>query len=248
MAEPTLSKKILIVTLKFPFPMTGACETDCGRGILQFIRLGFKVKVITRIARHQSKEAARKISEKLGIEIIPVPYRFDTKAPRIQKFKKYIIRFFTNPLILDGAAFEYNDPGLKKILKNQLKNWQPNLVWFDCSQMWPLYGIVRKQAIPIITRSRNFEPLHFLGEHGYNIVNFFRFLPKFLGEIMTIRKSDLLFAITPREARIYKKLGAKNVKVLPGRGLLLCLKQKREIDKKEKLNVFFWAQLTTFPI
>ena len=234
-----MKSKILVVTIKFPFPPTGACESDRANGILQLIRLGFDVKVITKIANYQSLKDVQKTLEDLGVEIIPVSYKFDTKASGAQKLKKYILRFFKNPLILDGAASEFDDQELKNVFKIQMENWQPALVWFDCTYTWPLYAIAKSYKTPIITRSPNFEPIHFLEENGYNPINYLRFLPKLIGEIMVVKKSNLIFAITPREARSYEKLGAKNVEVLPLRGLPKCLKKKRNVKDKQKLSVFF---------
>jgi glycosyltransferase involved in cell wall biosynthesis len=231
--------KILVVTLKLPLPMTGACEADCATGILQLKKLGFDVRVIAKTVQDQTPERIREVSKKLGAEIIPASFKFDTKASEVQKFKEYFFRFLKNPLILDGAAFEYSDPELKTILASQVIGWKPDLVWFDSTQMWPLYDIVRRNHVPIITRSQNFEPLHFLEEHGFGFLGYLRFLPKLISEIMTVKKSDLIFAITPKEAKIYQKLGAKEVAVLPLRGLWDCLKESRKIKDKEKLNVFY---------
>jgi glycosyltransferase involved in cell wall biosynthesis len=219
--------------------MTGACEADCATGILQLKKLGFDVRVITKIVSGQTPERIREVAKDLGTEIIPVQFKFDTKAPKAQKLKEYFFRLLKNPLILDGAAFEYSDPELKAALMGQVVGWKPDLVWFDCTQMWPLYDIVRKSRIPIITRSQNFEPLHFLEEHGFSPLNYWRFLIKFVSEIMTVKKSDLIFAITPKEAGIYRKMGAKEVAVLPLRGLWDCLQASREIKTREKLNVFY---------
>ncbi|XOB42189.1 MAG: glycosyltransferase [Candidatus Nealsonbacteria bacterium] len=231
--------KILIVTIKFPFPTIGACESDRINGILRFKNLGFDIKVITKNTRYQPIEKVQEISKNLGIEMTPVSYKFDTKASKIKKLKEYILRFFKNPLILDGAASEFDDPELKDLLETKIKDWQPDIVWFDSTYTWPLYAIAKKYKTPVIARSMNFEPIHFLEENGYNLINYIRFIPKFIGELMAVRKSDLLFTITPREAKTYKKLGAKNVEILPLRGLPKCLKRKRDIKNKQKLNVFY---------
>jgi len=234
-----MAAKILIVTIKFPFPTIGACESDRINGILRFKNLGFDIKVITRNTSYQPIEKVQEISKNLGIEMTSVSYKFNNKASKIQKLKEYILRFFKNPLILDGAASEFDDSELKNLLETKIKNWQPDLVWFDCTYTWPLYKIVKSYNIPVITRSSNFEAIHFLEEHGYNFVNYIRFIPKFISEMMAIKNSDLIFAITPKEKKIYKGLGAKNVKVLPLRGLPKCLKKERDIRSKSKLNVFF---------
>ncbi len=64
-------------------------------------------------------------------------------------------------------------------------------------------------------------------------------MPKLISEVMAVKKSNLIFTITPKEAGNYKKLGAKNVEVLPLRGLPKCLTEKRNVKDKQKLNVFF---------
>lgn len=216
--------------------MNGACEADCGTGILQFKRLGFETRVITKTVPGQNIRAA---AEELDTVIIPVPFKFDNKAFWFKKLKEYFFRFLQNPLLLDGTAFEYGDRELKAALEKEIKEWQPDLVWFDSTQMWPLYGIVKKHRLPIITRSQNFEPRHLLEEHNASFSAYLRFLPKLISEIMAVKKSDLIFAITPKEAGIYRCLGAKDVAVLPLRGLWDCLKENREIKEKEKLDVFY---------
>lgn len=233
------NKKILIVTPSLPFPITGAEQSDRANGIKQLIRLGFEVRVIVKLVAWQSISYVKKIEKELGIKFFPIAYKYSNrKFTLLEKIKKILLKL-SNPLFLDGAALEYSEPEIKRIFEEQIKKWKPSLVWFDYTYLWPLYNIAQKRDIPIITRSVNLEPIHFLQEDGYSILNFIKFLPKFLSEIITIKKSNFIFAISPKEEEVYRKLGAKNVNVLPLRGLNLCLKENREIKEKKILNVFF---------
>jgi spore maturation protein CgeB len=216
----------------------GACDSDRANGILQLKRLGFDIKVIAKIAKYQSIEKIHDISKELDIEITPVFYKFDTKFP-IQKLKGYILRFIRNPLVMDGSASEFDEPEIKNIFRKKLEKWKPDLVWFDTTYTWPLWDIARKKNIPLITRSLNFETKYFLEENGYNVINFIRAIPKLFGEIMAVRKSDFIFAINPKEEKIYKHLGAKKVETLPLRGLSTFLQKEREIKEKKPLRMFF---------
>ena len=231
--------KILVITTKFPFPMTGACEADRASGILQLVRLGFDVRVITKFTKYQRVEDIQSLSRRLNIPIKPIGYKFDTKWSKLKKLQKYVLRFLTNPLMLDGAAFEFNDTEMKDAVRDEIVSWRPNLAWFDYTYTWPLYGIAKKYKLPIIARSLNFESTHFLEENGRNLLNYIRFVPKFFGEIMIARKSDVVFAINPREATMYRKLGARHATTLPLRGLPKFLNKNVGAYSREKINVFF---------
>lgn len=233
-----MDKKILIVTPKFPFPPTGACEQDRFWGIKDFIRYGFEVRVITKLFGEANEELALKTGKELDIKIFPVQYKFKNFS-RKEKFKNFLSRLFP-PFYLDGSAFEYKDKEIQGILKSQIEEWKPDLVWFDYTYLWPLYGIAKKRKIPIITRSINFEAIHFLLEDGINFVNILRSIPKFFTEYITLKNSDLLFSITPKEEKLYKKIGFKNkIKNLPLRGLPHCLKTERTVRETDILHIFF---------
>jgi hypothetical protein len=223
-----MPKKILIITPRFPLPDSGACEKDRFEGIKQFKRLGFDVRVISKVFSFQDKKIIEKFSADFGIPVKLLEYE-----------NKFGLLKFLNPLYWDGAAYEYSGKSTKEAVKIVLDQWRPDLVWFDYTYLWPLYGLVRRKKIPIITRSINFEPDHFLQEDGYSLLNLMKFLPKLAGEIITIHKSDFLFSITPKEEKIYCRFGAKNEAILPLRGLPLCLKFPPAIRNKEILNVFF---------
>lgn len=230
-----MKKKILITMPKFPFPETGACEKDRAEGIRIFISLGYDIRVITKVFDGQM-EKVRDVSENLGIRIIPVTY----------KNRRNFMRFL-NPISWDGASYEYRDKEIQHIFERELDDFKPDVVWFEYSNLWPLYKHAKKRGSKIITRSHNFEPIHFLEEEGFSILNIFKFFSKLAGELVMAKKSDLIFAITPKEEKIYKKLGAKMVAVLPLRGLSKIIKDRKEIKEKEVLDIFFMGSTYNVP-
>jgi len=224
--------KILIVTPRSPFQGRGADEQDRLSGIEWFLDNGFEVKVITKTFPSDEKflEDARK---RLGIEIISIPYKF-TKNKNLFNILKRLI----NPLYWDGAAFEYFDKEIQDQLKNVIRDFKPSIVWFDYTYLWPLYKICEKNSIPIITRSINFEPTHFLDEDGRTPLNYIRVIPKFISEYKALNNSDYFFSITPNEGEIYKKLGKTPVVNLPLRSLPRRI-IKRDVQKHEGVKIGF---------
>lgn len=231
-------KKILVVTPRFPLPALGACEQDRLNGLKQLKRLGFEVRVITKVFVFQNKEAIIKWGEDNGMTIDLVDYETG-RSRRLKEKISFFLRRLFNPFYWDGAAYEYSHQKICFLFKQVIGEWQPEAVWFDYTYLWPLYSLAKKFSIPIITRSINFEPFHFLQEDGYSVTNLLKFIPKLISELIVILKSDVILAITPKEEKIYRWLGAKKVLNLPLRGLPGCLKQTRENAEKERLDVFF---------
>src|SRR3989338_4361069 len=223
-----MTKKVLIITPRFPLPDIGADEKDRFEGIKQLRRLGFDVRVIAKVFSFQDKEAINRFSVGSGIPVTLLEYE-----------NKFSIKKLLNPFYWDGAAYEYSRKSTKKTVEVILDEWHPDLLWVDYTYLWPLYGLARKRNIPIITRSINFEPSHFLQEDGRSVVNFVKFLPKLASELMAIKKSNFIFSIAPNEARIYKRLGAKNTAVLPLRGLSACLEKRSSVHERETLKIIF---------
>lgn len=239
---PILSNKkikIIVITPRFPFPPKGACDSDRSRGILDFLDSGFELKILTKVLNEQKAEEARKTGESIGAEVFPFVYRSARSGLR-RKMRQCLFAL-TNPAYLDGAAFEYKDAAMRAKLNELLNSFKPDCVYFDYTYLWPLYGIIRRRGIPIITRSINFEPMSFLDEDGWNIWNMARALPKLLSELIAARRSDLLFSITPKEEKIYRHFARGKVLNLPLRGLPDFLDFKYEVKKKDVLDVFFMA-------
>lgn len=230
--------KILVVTPKFPYPTIGACEHDRLEGIKDLIKYGNEVKVIAKVHDYQNKEEIKKLSQDLGFSSYLVDYKYGNLSWR-QKLP-HLWQRLRNPLFIDGACYEYTDPEIKSVLVKQLDEFKPDIVWFEYTYLWPLYREVKKRGIKIITRSQNFEPQHFLEEDGYNVKNYLRFVPKFFNELLSIKKSDLVFSVTPREQKIYQKF-CPGVRVanLPTRMLSHIVGLNPEIRDKKTLDVFF---------
>lgn len=238
--------KILVITPKFPFPARGACEQDRMSGLEIFINLGYQIRLITKIVPAQEKLVAR-VSQDLGIKIYPVLYKFTEGLSGLSKMTRYFKRI-VNPLFWDGASYEYRDKEIINLLEKQLDIFKPDVVWFQYSNLWPLYKFIKKRNIPIITRSHNFEAIHFLEEMGFNLLNLIKFTSKFLGEIMTAHQTSVLLSITPKEAKLYKKIGAKKILVLPLRSLYKYLELPPfQVKKRKKLNVFFMGSTYNVP-
>lgn len=233
-----MQKKILIITPRFPLPVLGACEQDRLAGIRQLKALGFEVKVIAKVFSFQQREEISNFAESEGIAVHLLDYKSE-KAHSILKHPLFYVKRFFNPLYWDGAAYEYSHRETKKAVEEIAGDWRPDFAWFDYTYLWPLYSIFQKRKIPIITRSLNFEPAHFIQEDGYTVINCIKFLAKLASEIITVKKSNAILAITPKEEAVYRTLGAKNVETLPLRGLSKLLRGKREIVDKGTLDVFF---------
>ncbi len=223
-------KKILIVTPRSPFQGRGADEQDRLEGIKWFIKNGFEVRVITKVLPSDLEhiEQARK---ELGIKITPVSYKF---VGRKNMWKRLV-----NPKYWDGAAYEYFDTEIQEVLRREVEEFDPEIGWFDYTYLWPLYHLVKKAKI--ITRSINFEPTHFLDEDGWTPLNLLRAVPKLLSEIISLHKSNWLFAITPKEEQVYKKLWSKSVSTLPLRDLPSRLEAKREYRDTSVLKLGYMS-------
>ena len=239
MSNP-VNKRVLMVCPSFPVIESGAEQMDRADGIRQLVRLGCEVVIIAKIVEWADRGAIERTAREMGVRVVPVPYRYSNRklspSERVWKF----LGKFRNPLYFDGAAYEYAEPGIRAALARELKEFRPNVVWFEYTYLWPLYRLVRRAGVSIITRSNNFEPVHFLEEGGYTLFNYLKFVPKFLGEIITASLSDALLAITPKEERLYRKLGARRTGVLPLRSLPRFLASPlQNIREHRPLNVFF---------
>jgi glycosyltransferase involved in cell wall biosynthesis len=234
-----MKKKILITTPRTPFLGRGADEQDRLSGIQWFIDHGYEVRVITKVTEHDSLHIDE-AKKKLGITIIPILYRFASRKNTFEKIKTLVQRLLWPPY-WDGASYEYFDPAIQDEYKRQLEDFKPDIAWFDYSYLWPLYRFAQAKKLPIVTRSINMEPIHFLDEDGGGIINSIRSLPKWVSEYIVSKKSDIVFAITPKEEKIYTKLGAHAV-TLPLRGLPKVFEEKTIQDVKGRsIHIGFTA-------
>jgi len=223
-----------------PYPETGAEQADRASGIRQLVRLGCEVRVIAKSVSWYTSADVQKAESALGVKIFPVPYRYSNTTLSVRQKAGKFLRKLANPLLLDGAALEYAEPNIQRVFKEQLEEWQPDIAWFEYTYLWPLYRRARQLKVKIVTRSINFEPHHFLQEDGYSFLNFLKVAPKYVSEYIAVRSSSWLFSITPRERKIYQRLGARNAEVLPLRSLESCMEWRlRRKDQDEEMDLFF---------
>lgn len=202
-------RKILVVTPRFPYPEAGACEQDRAEGIRQLRRLGYEVRVLAKYFDWQNPKEIETQWERERVPVTLVPY----SQGRPLSF------FLTHPWRLDGAAAEYAEPRIQSALRRILRSYKPDLVWFDYTYLWPLFGAVREHRLPIVVRSINVEARHFLDEDGRTLLHYLKYPPKMATEFITARRADAVLAITPREELFYHHLGARRAATLPLRSL-----------------------------
>lgn len=230
--------KILIITPRFPYPEAGADEQDRAGNIRQLQRLGYEVQVIAKFFDWQNPTEIQNRWEKEGIAVTLVPYQYQKATDTWQKkFKKYLFAL-THPRYLDGSALEYADPMIQQTVEQVITNWKPHLVWFDYTYLWPLYRLVENKNIPFVVRSINVEARHFLDEDGRSLKNYLKSIPKYLTEMMSARRANVLFSITPAEAKTYHSLGGRRIVNLPLRSLPNILGTHTPRDTNQ-LHVFF---------
>src|SRR3989338_7932401 len=231
-------KKILIITPRFPIPTAGACEQDRLEGIRQLQRLGATVQVISKVFDFQNRDKIASFAETAGLHVHLVPYRYTQKRSWWQNFLYYLNRLLWPPY-WDGAVYEYADPRIKQKMKEVLKSFKPEIVWFDYTFMLPLYPLARKYNCKIITHSLIFDPKNLLEEDGRTFFNYISYVVKLFTDFRCVAKSDYMFAIAPDEKKMYQKLGAKKIAVLPLRSLYNLLGKNSAVRDRDVLNVFF---------
>lgn len=229
-------KKILVVTPRFPFDLNGACEQDRAHGVKILKNLGYDVHVVT-LAFEKHLDQVAKAEQEYGITITPILFT-KFRYTKLQKIKTLLLRL-PNPFAWDGAAYEFRDTEIQNTVMSITEDWKPDLMWFDYTFLWPLYHIPKKLDLPIITRSINYEPLHFYGGSKKTIVDWIKFQIKKIGEHRAVRESDAVFSITPKEKFTYESLVDKGVTALPLRRLGVFIGKNQEVKDKEVLDIFF---------
>ncbi len=232
-------KRILVVCPSFPAPESGAEQMDRADGIRQLVRLGHEVAVLAKAVEWADKELIARTAHEMGARVILVPYRYSNRTLHARERFFKLLGKFANPLYLDGAAYEYAEPAIQAALAKELNEFKPHVVWFEYTYLWPLYKQVAKSGAKIVVRSANFEPEHFLDEHGRTLFNYIKYIPKYVSELISVRAADMLCAITPQEQSRYQRLGARAV-VLPLRSLARFVASPHLVaTKKVPVHVFY---------
>lgn len=187
-------KKALIIMPTPPFPPLGADEQN-RLGIIRLLKeLGYGEIVIIAKAREDQMSLAE-----AGVSLIP--YQVKSK-----KNLSYWIARAMNPFRWDGATDEYYDPRFRGAIDMAIAERKPDLLLVEYNFLWPAALSARRSGIPVIMRSHNFEALHFLSEDGLSLINLFKFLAKLLSEWRSCAVSDVVLAVTVKEAHEYRWL------------------------------------------
>lgn len=200
--------RILVVTPKIPWPASGADEADRLEGIQMLQELGHEVRVVAKVASYQGGNA-EEMSQALKVPVMSVPY---TKGGLAW-------RRFSDARWLDGAAFEYTEPEIRKAIENAITIFKPDVAWLDASFSWPLLPLFKAHGVRTIVRSLQIESTHVLVDEGYSVPNLIRALGKELGERTMTHTADMVVAINKNEAERYRTMGAQKVVTVPLRSL-----------------------------
>ncbi|MBI2443838.1 MAG: glycosyltransferase [Candidatus Magasanikbacteria bacterium] len=231
-----MSKRILVITPRFPEPASGACEQDRAENLRQLPRLGYEIEVIGKLYTWQDPEEIRAKWKASGVPLTLVPYRYIGGGWREQLERlRYTL---PHPGRLDPATLEYVEPRMRDTVREAVKRFQPDIVWCDYTYLWPLFRLIPR-ATPIVVRSINFEARHFLEEDGRTLFNYLRSLPKFYTEYISGRRAGVLFSITPDEEQQYQRWGARHAVNLPLRGFSHTIGTHTPPGNRQPLKVFF---------
>lgn len=227
-------KRILVLTPWVPYPVTGACQQDRFYGLKQMQSLGYDIQVIAKIHSWQDRVEAASAFEKENIPLTLVPY----VANSTELFIKRLPRILLSPALLDGAALEYTDPVYEAAVLDAVQRWKPQLIWVEYTPLWPVLRLLKPYGIPMVMKSSLNEPYNCRDENGWSFASIIKSIPKYPGETIAARESDVIFGITPVEEEWYRSRGAKDARTLPLRGLSRCLTRKTHVEK-DVLDVVF---------
>jgi glycosyltransferase involved in cell wall biosynthesis len=229
--------RILVITPLFVVPPRGACEHDRVSGVRQLVRLGHNVRVLSFTAPWQ-KRRVREEDDWLGAPVTLMPYR-PAPPTSVTAVARRVAAAARRPAFLDGSALPYQDTAVVTVFDDFLNTWQPDLAWFDYTNLWPLLDRAKRAGVQTIVRSLNYEPDHNLQERGDTVANRLRYFSKFLSERASVRAADGFAAITPADRVRYLKLGREDCVVLPLRSLPGLLRPPRVAQERRPLHVFF---------
>jgi hypothetical protein len=196
--------------------------------------MGYDIRVIAKFHEFQNNDEAKKAYEKEGIPLALAPHPKSAWSLVGKLWPQILI----NPALLDGAALEYLDPPYVKIVEETIQEFKPDYLWVEYSTHWSILKRLRRFGIPIIVKSSLNEPRNCVDENGGTLMSRIKSIPKYRGERIASRDSDMILAITPAEEEWYKSLGAKRTGVLPLRGLSRCF-VRREHTPKDVLDIVF---------
>jgi glycosyltransferase involved in cell wall biosynthesis len=196
--------------------------------------LGHDIRIIARIHDFQPRAEIEGVFQRDRLPLTLIPHAKSCWKLMLRNLPA-ILR---NPALLDGAALEYLDSSYLATVKAEIERFKPDVLWMEYCGHWPLLTLLRSYGIPMILKSSNNEAQNCIDDHGGRLMARIKAMPKFAGERIIATKSNLVLAITPDEERWYRSQGAKNVLVLPLRGLSRCLEERVHSEKKP-LDIVF---------
>lgn len=230
----SIPRRILVITPWVPYPVTGACQQDRFHGLKQMQKMGHTVSVIAKIHGFQPREEVERAFADEHIPLTLIPY---VAHPFLLLLRR-LPRILRTPALIDGAALEYTDPAYEAAVRSAMASFKPDVVWIEYTHQWPLLRLLKPYGVPVIMKSSLNEPRNCRDENGHSLVSIVKSLPKYPGERIAARESDLTLAITPVEQEWYRTCGAKQTGVLPLRGLSHCFARKQH-HEKDVLDVVF---------
>ncbi len=207
----------------------GACEQDRLANIHDLLRLGHDVRLLTRTIDHKS------VAETTHY------YRDQQIDARVLQplARRWVPQRLRDIAYLDGAAWTYGAPDFLAALGDWLSDWQPDLVWCHASYLWAPALFARRQGVPAVVRSVNYEPGHFISESGWRKAIGPRYVGKYYGE-WRATCATVLAAITPVEQARYHRINRRaDVRLLPLRSLPDMLHFTPRAPAQPPLRVFF---------
>lgn len=229
-----MKRRVLVVTPWIPYPITGADQQDRYQGFEQLQDSGNEIHVLAKIHAFQDRKEIVRFYHEVGIPITLIPYT----TSHLKLLRDHAGQMLREPALLDGAALEYMDSVTVRAVEKAVRAFRPDVAWVEFSFLWPVIHQLHALGVPVVLRSANNEAQQSIDEHGGSLWSHITAIPKFRGEKIAARSADALCAITPLEEQWYKRCGAKNVSVLPLRGLPRILRQHVH-RQKIRLEVVF---------
>lgn len=218
--------RILVLTPWVPYPVTGACQQDRFNGFLQLQRLGHEVRVIARIHGFQDRPAVEAAFAQAGIPLVLVPHGNPWKI-----LPRHLLRAVREPAYLDGAALDSLDPAFEARVRSEVETFKPDAAWIEYTHQWPVLRLLKPYGIPTVMKSSLNEPRNCKDENGHSLASVIKSWPKYGGETIAARESDVILGITPVEEEWYRSRGAVHTGTLPLRGLASCLVRHAHTEK-----------------
>jgi len=207
----------------------GACEQDRLTNVHDLMRLGHTVRLLTLGGMSRSLAEHEAYYQTTGIDATVVQVQHQRLHPARSR----------DLALLDGAAWEYAEPYVRRAVSAEIATWKPQLVWCHASYLWGPAAQAHQYGIPTVVRSVNYEATHTIQEDGKTLANWVRFIGKSLGERNAVHAASVLAAITPDEQKIYQRIApAAEVAVLPLRALPKLLRPPHPVKDRQPLHVF----------